>query len=561
MYKELLIKSNADITMAALLEDKQLVNVNIERNSVQRLIGNIYKGEVENVLPGMQAAFVDIGMEKNSFLYVDDAMPKAFNEAGESIPVPKTSITEVLKKGQEILVQVFKEPVGTKGARVTTHPTLPGRYLVLMPTSQYIAVSRRIEDEKERTRLKKIMAELLPPGVGVIVRTVAYGAEKEVLAAELKYLLRLWKRILGRAAASKAPSLIHQDIDLLQRIIRDTGIDEVDAILIDMHEDREKILDVIEGIEPSFKDKVHIRQVDDIMTALDIPQQLNKALNRKVWLDSGGYIIIDQMEALTAIDVNTGKYVGDFTLSDTVLHTNLEAVAEIVRQLRLRNIGGIVIVDFIDMDFPEHRERLLQALEAEMKKDKTKSSVLGMTQLGLVEITRKKSGQELTHILEKDCPCCHGKGRVISEEIVALQIKRELQELALETEAPCLFVEAHSAAAAYLIGHMGNNLNNLEKKLNKKIIIRGNNTRAFNDYVVRASYEEFDENHSAPVYVGERLYIKIEELHSENFYDGIGRINGFVINVVDGGALVGETVEAEITEVNRTFAKAKLIER
>lgn len=559
MYKELLIKSDADVTTAALLEDKQLVNINIERNSVQRLIGNIYKGVVENVLPGMQAAFVDIGAEKNSFLYVDDALPKRFNEQGESLPNEKVPISQVLKKGQEIMVQIFKEPVGTKGARATTHPTLPGRFLVLMPTSQYIAISRRIEEPAERERLRKIMQELLPVGMGVIIRTVAYGIDKEVLATELKYLLRLWKRILGKAAKAKAPALIHHDLDLLQRIVRDMGAEDVDSILIDMKEDKEHIIDVIDGIEPSFAGKLQVRPVDNIMRAYDVPKQVEKALNRKVWLDSGGYIIIDQMEALTAIDVNTGKYVGDYTLSDTVLHTNLEAVAEIVRQLRLRNIGGIVIVDFIDMDYPEHREQLLSALAEEMKKDRTKSAVLGMTQLGLVEITRKKSGQELTHVLEQDCPYCHGKGRVLCEEMVAQRIKDELSALALESEAPMLLVEAHPSVAAYIIGAMGRNLENLEQKLGKKTVVNGKNSRAISDYIVRGCYEE--QELEAPVYVGERLYLRIDELHAERFFDGIGRINGFIIDVCDGGSLVGETVAVQITEVNRTFAKAVLAEK
>ena len=557
MYKELLIRIDADTTAAALIEDKQLVNINFEHNNTQRLMGNIYKGKVDNVLPGMQAAFIDVGMEKNNFLYIDDALPKVFNEHGESIAPERMPINEVLKRGQELIIQVFKEPVGSKGARVTTHPTLPGRYLVLMPTSQNIAVSRRIEGDKERERLKSLMASLLPQGMGVIIRTVAMGVEKDVLAADLKSLLKLWKYILGKSVKAAAPALIHRDLGLLQRLVRDTGAEDIDNIIVESADAKERVLQVIEDIAPQLREKVFIYD-GDLFLKHDVDRQLEKSLLRKVWLDSGGYIIIDQMEALTAIDVNTGKYVGEVNLSETVLHINLEAVAEIVRQIRLRNIGGIIIVDFIDMYYPEHKEQLLRALEEELKKDRTKVIVLGMTQLGLVEMTRKKIGQELTTVLEKDCPFCHGKGRVMREDVVAVDVKKELQSLALETDAKAVMAEANPYVAAFLIGPLGRNIEMLESKLNKRVIIRGNSSMGMSEYIVRACYEDSEEDLS-PVKVGQRMTVRILEQHIENETDGIAKVDGFIISIADGGDRAGEDVRIEIEKTHRTYARAIII--
>ncbi|NMA14166.1 MAG: Rne/Rng family ribonuclease, partial [Clostridia bacterium] len=409
MYKEILIKVEPEETAVAVVEDQQLVEIYLERAGSQRLAGNIYKGLVENVLPGMQAAFVDIGLEKNSFLYVEEAIPQRLWEEDEEEHHPY-SIGEVLKQGQEVLVQIAKEPVGTKGARVTTHLTLPGRYVVLMPTVDYIGISRRIEIESERKRLKSIAEELKPQGMGLIVRTVAEGMSAEEIAIDIKMLTRLWKKIQNRAAHGSAPQLIHKDLELVQRVIRDIFTENVDRVLVNSKENYEKVADILDLTAPGLKNRVAIRDVKDIFFIYDIPGQMEKALKRKVWLKCGGYLILDQMEALTAIDVNTGKYVGTTNLADTVLKTNLEATVEIARQLRVRNIGGIIIIDFIDMDIPQHRALVLDSLENELKKDKTKTNILGFTQLGLLEMTRKKVGQGLAHVLQKDCPFCDGKG-------------------------------------------------------------------------------------------------------------------------------------------------------
>ena len=415
MSKDMLVSFVGAEAAVALMEDRRLDEIVLPRRDNAHFLGNIYLGQVENVLPGMQAAFVNIGLEKNSFLYVEDAIPaggrmlKAERPEGQE---KDRSISDLVKKGQNIIVQIFKEPSGTKGARVTMQPSLPGRYLVLLPCGNYIAVSRRIEDEEERQRLKELIRADLPANMGAIIRTVAEHADQQVLISELRSLLKTWRRIQGWAVKSNAPSLLYSDMDLLERTIRDTNPADVDRILVADEEAFEKVSEVTEAIAPALRGKIILEQSADLFLDYDVYAQMERALQRKVWLKSGGYIIIDQMEALTAIDVNTGKYVGERSLNDTVFKTNMEAVSEIARQLRLRNIGGIVIIDFIDMDSAEDKNRLLAALEEEMKKDRVRITVMGITQLGLVELTRKKIGHDLSASLEVECRSCGGKGRL-----------------------------------------------------------------------------------------------------------------------------------------------------
>jgi ribonuclease G len=560
VYKEILIKVEPEETAVAVVEDQQLVEIYLERAGSQRLAGNIYKGLVENVLPGMQAAFVDIGLEKNSFLYVEEAIPQRLWEEDEEEHHPY-SIGEVLKQGQEVLVQIAKEPVGTKGARVTTHLTLPGRYVVLMPTVDYIGISRRIEIESERKRLKSIAEELKPQGMGLIVRTVAEGMSAEEIAIDIKMLTRLWKKIQNRAAHGSAPQLIHKDLELVQRVIRDIFTENVDRVLVNSKENYEKVADILDLTAPGLKNRVAIRDVKDIFFIYDIPGQMEKALKRKVWLKCGGYLILDQMEALTAIDVNTGKYVGTTNLADTVLKTNLEATVEIARQLRVRNIGGIIIIDFIDMDIPQHRALVLDSLENELKKDKTKTNILGFTQLGLLEMTRKKVGQGLAHVLQKDCPFCDGKGKVLSEESVSLWAKKEILSISETSGAPAILVEANPAVAAYLIGSGGHNLRGLEQRTGKRIIIKGSAGLRMEETMVRPAYDlETTEKQAFPVKVGDRIKVKVEEPHSGHNSDGIARVDGFVIDVDGGGALLGQEIWVEVTKVFRTYAKACVVD-
>ncbi|MDQ0285507.1 ribonuclease G [Desulfofundulus luciae] len=559
MFKEIVINAGEEETRVAVLEDRVLVEMYIERSFQQRLVGNIFRGRVENVLPGMQAAFVDIGLEKNAFLYVEDALPprggNGFHHHGLG-----TSITDILKKGQDVIVQIVKEPIGTKGPRVTTHVTLPGRYVVLMPTTDYIGISRRIEQERERERLKELAARLKPEGMGLIVRTVAEGVEEEEFAQDVHMLTRLWRKILHRAGQGPVPNLIHRDLELIQRILRDVFTEDVDRLTVDSRSEYEKIMELLDITSPKLKYKVFLEERENIFQDYGIEQEIERALKRKVWLKCGGYLVIDQAEALTVIDVNTGKYVGSTNLEDTVLKTNLDAAVEIARQLRLRNIGGIIIIDFIDMQQEGHRRQVLKVLEEEIKKDKTRTNILGITQLGLVEMTRKKVRPSLSEVLQRPCPYCEGRGKVLSEETVGIHFKSRIIELARRTSADTILVEAHPLVAARLIGSGGVNLRELEQKTGKNLYIRGSQGQHIESVSIRPLYNKEEViAHTLPVKPGQVLEVKVEEPHISNTNDGIARIDGFILDIEGAGSLVGETVPVEVSKVYRTYARARLV--
>ncbi|MDN5347282.1 MAG: ribonuclease [Clostridia bacterium] len=464
--KEILVQMDAGEIAVAVLENGRLVEIYLERSDSQRLVGNIYKGKVINVLPGMQAAFVDIGLEKNAFLYVGDVV--AFEGEGEKPPRNYLQINDILKEGQEILVQVAKEPLGSKGARVTTHISLPGHYVVLMPTVNYIGISRRITDEAERDRLRALAQRVKPRGMGLIIRTAAEHVTLGELRADVESLNQTWKKVRQAARRGKVPRLVYQDLGLLERVFRDLCSEDVERLLTNDRTIYGQISQLLRTSHPGLKNRLYLREGADLFGLYGIYSEIDQALKRKVWLKCGGYLIIDQMEALTAIDVNTGKYVGRHNLEETILRTNMEAAVEVARQLRLRNIGGIIIVDFIDMEQPAHRERVLSLLEEELKKDKTRSQVLGLTRLGLVEITRKKARPALGNFLQRDCPYCHGTGKVLSEETIAHQAKREIFSLASKTKAPAILIEANIAVAQLL----ENDFARLEERCGKKLVIR-----------------------------------------------------------------------------------------
>ncbi|ADG83371.1 Rne/Rng family ribonuclease [Thermincola potens] len=561
MLKEILVNVREEETRVAVLEDKVVVEIYIERSLNQRLVGNIYKGKVENVLPGMQAAFVDIGLEKNAFLFVEDAVPPRTTTDEEAKSNYHVNITDVLKEGQEILVQIAKEPIGTKGARVTTHITLPGRYLVLMPTVDYIGISRRIENESERERLKALAEKVKPANMGLIVRTIAEGMDEEELVQDVTVLTKLWKKIQNRSCHGPVPNLIHKDLELVQRILRDIFTEDIDNLIIDSRYEYEKVLELMELTTPQLKSRVSLYEQDNLFEKFGVDEEIEKILKPRVWLKCGGYIVIDQTEALTAIDVNTGKYVGSTNLADTVLKTNLDAAVEIARQLRLRNIGGIIIVDFIDMPDQEHQRMVLQKLEEEVRKDKTKTNVLGLTQLGLVEMTRKKVRQGLENVLLKPCPYCDGRGKVLSEETISIRAKNEIFKLAQHTSAEAILVEVHPSVASLLIGSGGTQLRELEAKTKKSILIRGCEHYHQEVINIRALYSQSEiEAIGVPVRPGQILEVRIEEPHASNVYDGIGRVNGFIVDVEGASALIGETVPVEITKVYRTYCKARVVD-
>ena len=446
-------------TRIALTENNILREFYVGGENHKRILGNIYKGRVENILPGMQAAFIDIGIEKNAFLYVKDA--------SDSI-----SIHNILKKGQELLVQIVKEPIANKGARVSTNITLPGRYIVLLPKLNYIGLSRRIIEEKERERLRTIAEECKPEDMGVIIRTEAQDIEKERIVSDLNFLIRLWKKIKMKERLYIAPRLIYNELELPYRIVRDLFTKEVDEFVINSKEHYDKVMEMVELISADLKDRVkYFNLTHKLFTHYNINSQIEQIFSNKVWLKCGGYIVIDQTEALTAIDVNTGKFVGNLSLQETVLKTNLQATQEIANQLRLRNIGGIIIVDFIDMKDPQNKLMVLNKLEECLKEDKTKTNVMGITQLGLVEITRKKTRKSIDRIFQQPCPICGGTGKVISMNTILIRIDEILEENASLKSERNLKIISHPHLAFRLMENEDNILKRLEEKYGIKFEI------------------------------------------------------------------------------------------
>ena len=572
MAREIIVNSESGEVRAAVLEDGVLADLFIERSLHPRYAGNIYKGTVENVLPGMQAAFVDVGLERNVFLYVDDALAGRngreggiVREAdGEEITVPNKkprSIKDILKPGQEIIVQVSKEPIGTKGARVVTDITLPGRYVVLMPTVDYVGVSRRIDEDGERDRLKKIAQAAKPKRMGVIVRTVAEGLSQEEIASDIQFLVKLWRRIQARGRRAKAPALLHKDYDLVFRLVRDHFAEDVTQFVVDDPDDLKKVNDLVKMFPEPMRDRVRLHTGQEpTFDSYGLEEEIARALRRKVWLACGGYLVIDHTEALTVIDVNTGKFTGSTCLADTVLKTNLEAAAEIARQMRLRNIGGIIIADFIDMDDEDHQKQVVRKLEESLARDKTKASVLGFTQLGLVEMTRKKVQQGLAESMMKVCPMCDGRGRILSEETLAFRAMRAIKKEALSTSQPAMLVLLHPSVAAVLIGSGGSNLAALEEETGKGIYVKGSFDQKVEDIVVAAVGTREDvEKKALPVAAGDLIDVVIEEPHMTNSRDGIARLEGYVIDVEGAGRMIGTRVKAKVTKVFKTYARARLV--
>jgi ribonuclease G len=542
----------------ALLEEGRLVEFQVERILHERVAGNIYKGRVRDVLPGMQAAFVDIGLEKNAFLYVDDCLPPcregaSLDPGGEEKP----RITDILHVGQEMLVQVVKEPTGTKGPRVTTHLTLPGRFLVLTPYAGYVGVSRRIENETERERLRLLASEVTDGECGIIVRTAAEGVGALSLREDYLFLKGLWQRIVKVGRTIRAPGIVFRDLDLLARSVRDLFTEEIDEFVVDSAEYAESIRDIVKYASPHLAERITLYQGEtDLFEAYRIEPEIEKAYRRKVWLRNGAYIVIDQTEALTAIDVNTGKFVGTTTLEDTVLKTNLEAAREIARQIRLRDIGGIIVIDFIDMMDPEHQTAVLEELQRCLKKDRTRTHVVGLTRLGLVEMTRKKVHQSLEEQFLKPCRYCEGTGKMVSEDSLAARIERVLERHAKHHTGEAVLIEVHPSVASLLIGPGGQNLARLEKRFHTRVHVRGKDSLPVQEFHLTAIRAEGRELHATPVEAGQILQLYIEEPHAHNPADGIARVEGYVIDVEQGGMFVGQTIPVCISRVYRTYAKA-----
>ncbi len=453
MIKDILIENNSGQTRLALLEDGELSEYYVERNGQEKLAGNIYLGRVENILPGMQAAFVNIGLDKNAFLHAGDILVGSDDQEALQKSLGAQSIKKMLKIGQEIMVQVIKEPGGTKGPRISSHVTLPGRMTVLLPTVEYIGISRRIEAEGERTRLREMAESLCPSGMGLIIRTAANGASSEELKQDIDYLVHLWNSVRQRAAYSTSPALIHRDESLVYRAVRDMLTDEVRAIYVDNKQQYLSVLTAAEMLSPELSERIVLYQDKELLfDRYRIDTLFNKSMSRRVWLKSGGYLVIDHTEALTVIDVNTGKFVGSKSLTDTIFKINCEAAGEIVRQLRLRDIGGIIIIDFIDMECEEDQTQLLTLMRQLLKGDRTKTNLIGLTGLGLVEMTRKKVHQPIHTLLNRQCSCCQGSGMIASDETVARQVLHELRFRAqMSDEALCWLVKTSAGVAGQLM--------------------------------------------------------------------------------------------------------------
>lgn len=508
MTNELIINARSYETRVALVENGVVVELHIERDRSQELMGNIYRGRVARVLPGMQASFVDIGLGRTAFLYVADVyrdfsdleqMMLANASTDQDIdPIdPEISqidqlhgtslqIEDLLHEGQNIMVQVAKEPLGTKGARLTSHISLPGRHLVLMPTVNHIGISRRIEDKEERERLKGIIKKIRPGPLGFIVRTVAEDGTEKKLEAETGFLLKLWGNIQGKMEKGTSPGLLHKDLSISLRAVRDLFTKEVDRLIIDSDEEYENIMEFIDTFDPTLKYSVELYEgADPIFDAFGIEIEISRALGNKIWLKSGGYIVIELTEALTAIDVNTGSYVGKRNLEETILKTNLEAVKEIAYQLRFRNIGGLIVIDFIDMEKPSNRERVSMALKEALSRDKAKTNILQISDLGLIEMTRKRTRASLNRLLSNSCFYCEGRGTLKSAKTICYEIFRDLErEYTNPEEGGQVYVLVNREIETVLREDEQKAIIDLEKRIGRGIIIIGKKTFHLEQYEI-----------------------------------------------------------------------------
>jgi ribonuclease G len=513
----LVVNVTGQETRVALVEKGVLAELYVERQNECSIVGNIYKGKVLRVLPGMQAAFVDIGTDKAAFLYVTDVLREHFafelnddeededdedyedgaeaegDENGSTGPrrkrgrrrrkKPNGRIEELLKEGQSILVQAAKDPIGTKGARLTCHISLPGRHLVFMPTVDHIGISRRITSESERRRLRDLVEEMRPDGSGFIARTAAESEPTEHLRADMELLIRLWSDILETRDKVSPPAQLHADLDLVFRATRDLVTRNVSKIVVDDRAQFERIPDFIRRYMPGFSCQVELYTGrEPIFEAYGIEMEIERALQRKVWLKSGGYLVIDQTEALTAIDVNTGKYVGKTNLEETITKTNLEAVDEVVYQLRLRDIGGLIIIDFIDMEVQANREKVYQALVKALEADRTRTNLLKFSDFGLVEMTRKRVKESLVRQLCEPCPYCSGRGHIKSDATVAYEILRKFKREASHNLTGEFELSAHTDVTRFLKANESAVINRVENHYQTKLRLRGKGSNHREEY-------------------------------------------------------------------------------
>jgi ribonuclease G len=649
MGKEILVNIANRETRIAVLDDKLLVELRVEREDL--VVGNIYKGRVENVLPGMDAAFLDIGLERNAFLYVADLLPEhvdseqepeeiveqtaaeaieaeaqsqleaeeaeqsqieaealedsaeytgtsdettvvfedeisslaEYDEVSEAEPevVVKQSVSpsksdrrpqrrvqrgrgprrqipiqELVTHRQELMVQVVKGPRGTKGSRVSTRMSLPGRYLVLMPDANNLGISRKIDDSKERDRLKKIVEKFRQPGYGIIVRTEAEGRNTADLYQDYQMLVETWELTMAKARTTPAPGLIYQDMSLIYTIIRDAFGSDVDKLILDSPEDYAKAHEIVNRISPHLSERIHLYDGEKPMfEAYKIEDDIDRLLRRKVWLKSGGYLVIDQTEALTSIDVNTGKFTGSTGLSETILQTNMESTNEIARQLRLRDIGGMIVLDFIDMDNARDKKSVTDALIRALKNDRSRTKIASISPLGLIEMTRKRTRETVDVTLTDTCPYCHGLGRIPSAETVSMNIERDIRKMAKTVNSEAILVLAHPDVAAFFIGPQGEDVEKLERQVQRAIYVRSDSSWHIEKYEIEpGSPARIEQVHPLPKRGQVLETVVTKSMLSTPPWAAAYSQGGFQIDISNGGKNVGQNVRIRLNSVCRSIA-------
>jgi ribonuclease G len=543
-----------------VLEDDRVAEAYLERPEKRSIAGNIYKGSVDNVLPGMEAAFVEIGLEKNGFLYVDEIVgPELEGKRHDR------RIQDLLSRGQEVLVQAVKDPMKTKGARLTTDISLPGRFVVFVPNGEGIGVSRRLEDD-ERTRLRDILKEIAPDKGGVIVRTAAEGASAEDVERDLVFLQRLWKSIQARAKSAKAPALVYQEAELPLRVVRDLFTDDFVRAVVDHDRTHKRIVGYLKKTSPHMVERVvRHREKKPLFEASGVDEEIRSTLSRRVDLPSGGYLIFDYAEAFTVIDVNTGRFVGSRSkssgarLEDTITKNNLEAVKEVVRQLRLRDIGGIIVIDFIDMANPKNRATVEEALKNELERDRTKTYVVEISPLGLVEMTRQNVTDGPREIMTRKCPTCSGDGVVLSETTAAIDVERQLRAMAAGSKAKAFRVELNARVAALLVGPGGQRLAELEERTKRRFFVEGRDDLHLDHLAVLGQGTVEELTPKAPVREDAEIQLELGEVGLHDVGAGIGKVDGYPVEVADAAKLVGKKVKARVNRVLEGTAYATLV--
>jgi ribonuclease G len=538
----------------------------LERRGARSIVGNIYKGRVDNVLAGLEAAFVDIGLEKNGFLHVDEIVLPGVDapQRGRGSGRESREITELLKPGQEIVVQVVKDPLKTKGARLSMELTIAGRYMVYAPFGEGIGVSRRLEDG-ERDRLRKEASKLDLKGAGAIIRTAAHGAKRADLERELVYLFKLSEVLQKRVEETTAPALVFQEADLSVRVVRDVFSAEFEKAIVDDPKQHHRLVSFFSRTAPDLVERVELWDGEDpLFEAFGLEDVLDSTLNRRVDLPSGGYLMIDYAEALTVIDVNSGSFVGrgkSARLEDTITKTNLEAADEVVRQLRLRDIGGIIVIDFIDMARARNRDAVLKALRGNLDEDRTKTFVVEISPLGLVEMTRQNVTDGVREIMTRPCPTCGGEGVIKSEETIAIEFERRMRDVAAASKAEAILIQMNPRVSQEFTRDEARVLRAVEEDTGKVFVFEGSEGLPLDHFaiVLEGSREEVVER-AMPFRVGEEVHVQIVEPHMYSPGDAVAKVDGYVIAIVGGGPYVGEKHLVRIDEAGRTAAVAALVD-